>query len=106
MKNQAEQHITKGIKETIDNYALQKILFMIDGAKVKKDELIKIKLGKCPHCSKQRISLENDEAGECFFCEKPVDQVVIVYQLEENKQLICLESEAEELVEQQVEEIE
>lgn len=98
MKNQKEQHITKGIRSEIDNYALQKILFMIEDAKLKVDELVKINLGKCPHCSKQRIALEADEAGECFFCEKPVDQVVIVYQVEENKQLICLESEAEELI--------
>ena len=39
-----------------------------------------------------------DENGECFFCEKPVDQEVIVYQVEENKQIICLKSEAEELI--------
>lgn len=98
MKKEIEQHITKGIREQVDNYVLQKILFMVEEAKLKTDELIKLNLGKCPHCSKQRISLENDEAGECFFCEKPVDQVIIVYQVEENKQLICLESEAEALI--------
>lgn len=98
MRNQNEQHITKGIREQVDNYALQKILFMIEDSKIKTDDLVVIQLGKCPHCSKQRISMLGDENGECFFCEKPVDQEVIVYQVEENKQIICLKSEAEELI--------
>lgn len=98
MKKEIEQFITKGIRSKIDNYALQKIIWIIEEAKLKTDDLVIIQLSKCPHCSKQRVLILGEEDGECFFCEKPIDEEIIVYQVEDKKQIICLESEAEELI--------
>ena len=96
-----EQRASNGILERIDNYVLQVILQMIPNMKT--DELKTFKLGACPFNDKQRIMIENSEDEEsdcerCVFCEKPVNETVLVFQYEDGKQLICLESEAEELM--------
>lgn len=98
-----EQSISPGIREKIDNYVLQMLLKMVKDAGLRFDDMFSFKLNKCPHCQKQRIYLEAAEDEEydnemCVFCEKPVDERVVVFESERNKQFICLESEAEELL--------
>lgn len=98
-----EQRASNGVLEKVDNYVLQVIIQMIKDTDIKTDEIKTFKLGACTHCSKQRVfvedSVKEDYVGErCVFCEKPVDETILVYQYEIGKQLICLESEAEELV--------
>lgn len=102
---QPEQYVSKGVTENVDNLVLQRILILTEKVKLHKDELVVFKLGKCPHCNKQYISLEEQEEREaeeeCIFCEKPTDNRVIVYQMGTNKQVICLEYEAEGLVKEE-----
>lgn len=102
-----EQRVTPAVLETIDNLALQTVLGMV--TKIKSNEiLLAVKLNKCSFCDKQRVYIEDmdgDEIAEdieqCFFCEKPVDADLAVYKYVldgvEN-QLICLQSEAEDLI--------
>lgn len=98
-KEKMEQFITNGIRNGVDNLVLQNLLKSIDEAKLHKDDLVKFILNKCPFSNKQRFVLEgNDEDAICMFCEKPTDENVLVYQVEQNKQIICLESEAENLI--------
>ena len=102
--NLIEQRASKGVTQKIDNIVLQTLLKMTKEAKLKNDELVVFQLNACPHCEKQRILLEgvdddsDMENGICIFSEKQVDERVVVYQYETNKQIICLESEAEELI--------
>ena len=102
--NLIEQRASKGVTENVDNIVLQMILKMTKEAKLKNDELVVFQLNACPHCEKQSIFLEDVdddsdmENGICIFAEKQVDTRVVVYQYEPNKQIICLESEAEELM--------
>ena len=102
------QIASKGVTEQVDNLILQAILRMIEEAKLKDEEMIAFQLNKCPFCQKQNIIVKdvetdemNAEAGVCLICEKPTDNTVLVYQYNtgaETTQLICLESEAEDLV--------
>lgn len=112
MGKEIEQSLSKKARKEIDNLALQVMLMMISKAKMKEDDMLEIQLSKCPHCSKQRIFIkdveedvdeeESFEAEQCFYCENPVDTEIIIYQFKnknnEQEQIICLKSEAEELV--------
>lgn len=109
-----EQLASKGITDQVDNMILQTILKMIEEAKLKDEEMLMIQLNICPFCGKQHILVkdveDNEEecgAGICVICEKPVDANVIVYQFKKDgkdSQIICLESEAEEIVKKAEEE--
>jgi len=102
------QLASKGVREQIDGLVLQSILKMIEESKLKDEEMITFKLGKCPFCPKQHILVEKEEnteneedTGVCVICSNPVDNIVVVYQFKkdgEDTQIICLDSEAEELV--------
>lgn len=99
-----EQRASNGVLEKVDNFILQNILIMVKDTNIKNGEMKVFKLGACPFCSKQRIFIEDSEnedyvSEKCVFCEKPVTETVLVYQYESGKQLICLESEAEALLE-------
>lgn len=106
IQNETSEMISKGFKENVDNMVLQGILKMLKAVKLKDEQLISIKLDCCPFNGKQRIYIENSEDAEydiekCVFCEKPVDNRVIVYKFNNNEEsttIICLEDEAEELI--------
>lgn len=98
-----EQKITNGFKETIDNLVLQAILGMIKDVSTKEGDMLEVHLNACPFCDKQRIVLVNAETEEmedntCIFCEKAVDEEVLVYEYEKDKQVLCLKSEALDLL--------
>lgn len=99
LKNEeVEQLASKGITETLDNLVLQEVIKQALKLKLKEDELITADLGVCPFSGKQRIMINHDDAEEkCMFCEKPVSTVVVIYQISNNQQLFCLESEVEEI---------
>lgn len=95
--------VTKGITQNVDNYALQKVLMALEKTKIKLDELLRMQLNKCEFSQKQAVTIYNDdesvkESIECFFCEKPINESLIVYHYENDEIVICLESEAEELI--------
>ena len=101
-----EQRATQGVTSTVDNIALQVILGLLKGIRTK-DRLLVVKLNKCSHCEKQRIYIEDMEGEEieedneqCFLCEKPVDAELVIY-TDNDKQVICLMSEAEDLIKEQ-----
>lgn len=107
MQKDINQFISKGVKEKVDNFALQGIIKLIEENKLGIDDLYHINLGVCEFCNKQFIGLEFN--GEklfnrelCVNCEKPIRERLVVYtyidvEAAEVKQIICLESEAEEL---------
>ena len=72
-----------------------------------KDIMLNVRFNKCNFCDKQRIFIENMDGDEieedneqCFFCEKPVDAELVIY-TDNDKQVICLMSEAEDLIKEQ-----
>ena len=99
---------SKGLLSTVDNFAFQVMKNMVQGAKLKEDELVTVTLNACPHCKKQRIVIddaenEDFESEQCIFCEKPVDVRVVAYRFtddEGEKMLYCTEKEAESLIEE------
>lgn len=101
LKNdEVEQLASEGITETLDNLVLQEVIKQALKLNLKEDELITADLGACPFSGKQRIMINHDDAEErCMFCEKPVSTTIVIYQISSNQQLLCLESEAEDLVE-------
>ena len=100
LKNdEVEQLASKGITETLDNLVLQEVIKQALKLNLKEDELITADLGVCPFSEKQRIMINHDDTEErCMFCEKPVSTTIVIYQISSNQQLLCLESEAEDLV--------
>lgn len=105
------QIASKGVTGLIDNLILQSILKLIEEAKLKDEDMLLIQLDKCPFCTKQHILVkseeieiagkDNEDVGVCVICSKPVDAKVLVYQFKLNDtetQIICLESEAEEML--------
>ena len=101
-----EQRATQGVTSTVDNLALQTILGLIKGIRTK-DRLLVVKLNKCTFCNKQRVYIEDMEGEEieedneqCFLCEKPVDAELVIY-TDNDKQVICLMSEVEDLIKEQ-----
>lgn len=110
MKNDGiVQLATKGVTNTVDNVVLQRIIRMVEDAKIKNEEVLLFTLNYCTPCGRQRIFLEDredvKETEVCMFCCKPVDTTVIVFQYErangEITQLYGLVSEGEELIQKQ-----
>ena len=102
-KELIEQSISKGIREKIDNFALQQLISITKEAKLKKDDLVVFRFGVCPFNNKQYIAYDNKDKEteeKCFFCEKPVNEEVVAYMMDERQLIYCLLSEAEELVKQ------
>lgn len=107
MKQDINQYISKGVEKKVDNLALQAIIKLIEENKLGVEELYHINLGVCEFCNKQFIGLEYD--GEklfnkevCVNCDTPIRERLVVYTYmkdEEVEQIICLESEAEEVTE-------
>lgn len=105
MQKDINQFISKGVKEKVDNLALQGIIKLIEENKLGVEELYHINLGVCEFCNKQFIGLEFE--GEklfnrdlCVNCDKPIRERLVVYTYMEDtevEQIICLESEAEEV---------
>lgn len=105
MKQDINQWISKGVEKMVDNIALQAVLKVIEENKPGVEDMLYIRLGVCTFCNKQFIGIEIDGKqkfnGEtCINCENPIDEKLIVYTYAEDtevKQIICLESEAEEV---------
>ena len=105
MKQDIIQYISKGVEKKVDNIALQAIIKVIEENKPVVDDVLYIRLGVCTFCNKQFIGVEIEGKpkfnGEtCINCDKPIDEKLVVYTYAEDtevKQIICLESEAEEL---------
>lgn len=109
--NNIIQGATKGMTDTVDNLVLQTLIKMTEEVKIKDEEMLRFQLNKCEFCSKQRIFFDSEDKENrenieiCMFCQKPVNEVVLVYQYtKENgevKQLYGLEKELEELMQKQ-----
>ena len=94
-----EQRVSRGITSTVDNFVLQKIVQEVSKLKLKKDDLVSIELHVCPYNGKQIIMIQHEDADEiCSLCEKAVDVTLVVFQIEDNEQVWCLESEIEKLL--------
>lgn len=94
-----EQIASKELIATIDNLVLQEIVSQSLKIGLKEDELVIADLGVCPFTDKQRIMLNHDRAEErCMYCENPVTTKVVVYQVEKKKQVLCLETEVEDMI--------
>ena len=94
-----EQIASKELIATIDNLVLQEIVSQSLKIGLKEDELVTVDLGVCPFTDKQRIMLNHDRAEErCMYCENPVTTKVVVYQMEKTKQVLCLETEVEDMI--------
>jgi Zn ribbon nucleic-acid-binding protein len=105
-KKECTISITKGLKNAVDNYALQMIVQMLEKVSLG-DDIVNISLNKCPYCSKQRISLSyNDEkelaadveSERCVFCDNSIDEKLLTFMLSDNEQVICLTSEMEKML--------
>lgn len=104
-KDSRQRFVTKGVMEKVDNLTQLYIWNeIIDKMRLKPDDMLKINLGKCEPCSKQRISVMEDDKAErvmdyCIMVPKLCDEDIIVfYDKEQNHEYMMLLSEANELV--------
>ncbi|MCM1221663.1 MAG: hypothetical protein NC548_45010 [Lachnospiraceae bacterium] len=102
------QYASRGMLETVDNLVLQQLIKMAEDAKIKNEEMLVFQLNKCEFSKRQRIFFDCEDVEDrenmelCMFCQKPVNEVAVVYQYvndeKEVKRLFCLEREGEELL--------
>lgn len=105
------QYATKGMTDTVDNFVLQTLIKMAEDLKIKNEEMMFFQLNKCEFSGRQRIFFDSEENEDrediekCMFCQKPVNERVIVLQYVkedgEVKQVFGLERELEELMQKQ-----
>ena len=102
------KYVSYGLLSKVDNYALQRMMQLVENSRMKEEDFYEVELRACPHEDKQLIFIKDIQDKECdnevcTWCSHPVDEQVISYKFADASgnlvQIFCLESEALELAE-------